>query len=100
GPAALTRMTENLGGSFESTEEARAALDPQWVANTVTWLASPASKAWTGRVIETSGVRTGVAEGWHRGPNSEHPAGSPAEVGDVLVPLLEQAVAPSGMLLP
>jgi len=98
-PAALTRMTANLGGAFEPTDEAKARMDPQWVANVVTWLASPESRAWTGRVVETSGMRTAVAQGWHRGPNSDAPADSPAGVRDVLVPLLEAAVAP-GMIGP
>jgi NAD(P)-dependent dehydrogenase (short-subunit alcohol dehydrogenase family) len=93
-PAALTRMTENLGGSFEPTEEVKAQMDPQWVANVVTWLASPESKDWTGRVIETSGNRTAVAHGWTRGPNSKTPADTPAGVRDVLVPLLEAADPP------
>jgi NAD(P)-dependent dehydrogenase (short-subunit alcohol dehydrogenase family) len=97
-PAALTRMTENLGGGFDSNEETKVTMDPQWVANVVAWLASPESKPWTGRVVETSGIRTAVAEGWRRGPNSDRPAASPAEVGDVLVPLLEKAAPPSGML--
>ena len=55
------------------------------------------SKAWTGRVVETSGLRTAVAEGWRRGPQ-DAPPGSPSEVGAVLVPLLEASAPPSGML--
>jgi NAD(P)-dependent dehydrogenase (short-subunit alcohol dehydrogenase family) len=97
-PAALTRMTENLGGAFEQTDEQKAVMDPQWVANVVTWLASPESKDWTGRVVETSGMRTAVAQGWHRGPNSDSPPASPAEVGAVLRPLLEAAAKPASML--
>jgi NAD(P)-dependent dehydrogenase (short-subunit alcohol dehydrogenase family) len=93
-PAALTRMTENLGGSFAPKEETQAQMDPQWVANVVTWLASGESRDWTGRVIETSGLRTAVAQGWHRGPNSDTPADTPAGVRDVLVPLLEAAEPP------
>jgi NAD(P)-dependent dehydrogenase (short-subunit alcohol dehydrogenase family) len=89
-PAALTRMTENLGGAFQATDEVKTLMDPQWVANVVTWLASPESKAYTGRLVETSGHRTAIAEGWHRGPSHE-PADSPAAVGAVVVPLLEAA---------
>ena len=89
-PAALTRMTENLGGAFQQTEEQRAQMDPQWVANVVTWLASPESKDMTGRVVETSGLRTAIAEGWRRGPNSDTPPDSAAAVGAVLLPLLER----------
>ena len=73
-PAALTRMTENLGGAFQQTEEQRAQMDPQWVANVVTWLASPESKDMTGRVVETSGLRTAIAEGLAPGPELRHAA--------------------------
>jgi len=97
-PAALTRMTENLGGAFQQTEEQKAQMDPQWVANVVTWLASPESKDLNGRVVETSGLRTAIAEGWRRGPNSDSPADSPAAVGAVLLPLLEDAAKPTSML--
>ena len=97
-PAALTRMTENLGGAFQQTEEQKAQMDPQWVANVVTWLASPESKDLNGRVVETSGLRTAIAEGWRRGPNSDSPADSPAAVGAVLFPLLEDAAKPTSML--
>ncbi len=97
-PAALTRMTENLGGAFQQTEEQRAQMDPQWVANVVTWLASPESKDMTGRVVETSGLRTAIAEGWRRGPNSDTPPDSAAAVGAVLLPLLEKAAKPTSML--
>lgn len=97
-PAALTRMTENLGGPFTPAEEGKANMDPQWVANVVGWLASPESREWTGRVVETSGHRLGVSEGWRRGPQGE-PQGSPTEVGQVLPGLLAASVPPSGMLI-
>lgn len=95
-PAALTRMTEHLP-SFEPSEETKAAMDPQWVANVVTWLAGPESRSVTGRVIEASGIRIAVAEGWRRGPSAD-PADSPAAVGGVLVPLLEAAAPPTGRI--
>ncbi|MEI8001472.1 MAG: SDR family oxidoreductase [Actinomycetes bacterium] len=92
-PAALTRMTENLGGKFEPSDEVKAGMDPQWVANVVGWLASPEAGRWSGRVVETNGNRLGVAEGWRRGPQGT-PQGSPAEVGQVLPGLLDAAVGP------
>ena len=96
-PTALTRMTENLMGPDSAQDEARKdALDPQHVANVVTWLASPESADITGRVIETSGLRTAVSEGWHRGPNAES-ADTPAGVGAVLKPLVAAARANAGM---
>ena len=97
-PAALTRMTENLGGAFQQTDEQKAQMDPQWVANVVTWLASPESKDMNGRVVETSGLRTAIAEGWRRGPNSDAPPDTPGAVGAVLLPLLENAAKPTSML--
>src|SRR3954466_11479324 len=96
-PAALTRMTENLGGTFQQTDEQRAQMDPQWVANVVTWLASAESKDLNGRVVETSGMRTAIAEGWRRGPNSDSPPESPAAVGAVLLPLVHDAAKPTSM---
>jgi NAD(P)-dependent dehydrogenase (short-subunit alcohol dehydrogenase family) len=93
-PSALTRMTENLGGPFAPREDTKAQMDPQWVANVVAWLAGPDSREWSGRVVETSGLRVAVAQGWHRGPGSESPPASPAEVGAVLAPLLGAADPP------
>ena len=96
-PTALTRMTESLVGFDVNEDEARKdALDPQHVANVVTWLASPESAEITGRVIETSGLRTAVSEGWHRGPNAAS-ADTPAEVGAVLKPLVAAARKNAGM---
>jgi len=97
-PTALTRMTENLVSFDQSADSERSkdAMDPQHVANLVTWLASPESADITGRVIETSGLRTAVAEGWHRGPNAES-ADSPAGVGAVLKPLVAAAAKNAGM---
>jgi NAD(P)-dependent dehydrogenase (short-subunit alcohol dehydrogenase family) len=89
-PAALTRMTENLGGAFQATDDVKTLMDPQWVANVVTWLASPESNQYSGRLVETSGHRTAIAEGWRRGPSAD-PADSPAGVGAVIAPLLEAA---------
>ena len=38
-PAALTRMTEDLGMG-QASEEDKAAMDPKWIAPIVTWLVS------------------------------------------------------------
>lgn len=66
-PAALTRMTEDLGMGRASDED-KARLDPRWIAPIVTWLASTQSRGVTGRVFEASGRILGIAESWHRGP--------------------------------
>ncbi|MDT3671253.1 MAG: SDR family oxidoreductase [Aromatoleum sp.] len=68
GPRAETRMTEGLR---EKTEEEILRRDPEWIAALVTWLASPASKDITGRVIEAWGFGYSVAEGWTHGPITE-----------------------------
>jgi len=75
-PGALTRLTEDLGLSEETTSR----FDPRWVAPVVAWLASAQSADVTGQVIESSGLVLAIAEGWHRGPSTED---VPSEVGDV-----------------
>ena len=40
-PAALTRMTEDLGMG-QAPDEAKEQMSPRWIAPIVTWLASPA----------------------------------------------------------
>jgi len=88
-PAALTRMTENLGmGQLD--EETKASMHPRWIAPIVTWLASPDSKDVTGRVFQVSGRELAVAEGWHRGPTTE-PTGDPTEIGAKVAELMASA---------
>ena len=86
-PAALTRMTENLGMG-DATDEQREQMSPRWIAPIVVWLASPESKDVTGRVFDVSGRALSVSEGWHRGPTVE-PVDDPAGMG----PLVEQLMA-------
>ena len=69
-PAALTRMTENLGMG-QADEETKEKLSPRWIAPIVTWLASAESPDVTGRVFDVTGQALSVAEGWHRGPTAE-----------------------------
>ena len=59
-PTALTRMTEDLGLG-NASEEAKAAMDPRWIAPLCTWLASPQSNGVTGQVFEVSGGWLAVA---------------------------------------
>jgi NAD(P)-dependent dehydrogenase (short-subunit alcohol dehydrogenase family) len=87
-PTALTRMTEDLG--IAQSEEAKAMMDPRWIAPVCTWLASPQSAGVTGRVFEASGAYLAVAEAWHRGPSA--PAvDEPGEVDAVVRKLLADA---------
>ncbi len=94
-PAAATRLTAAVGGGGMS-EEMQASLDPQWVANVTAWLASPAAARVTGRVIDVSGVRIAIAEGWNRGPEAPTPADI-AGVGAVIEELLQTAAPVSEM---
>jgi NAD(P)-dependent dehydrogenase (short-subunit alcohol dehydrogenase family) len=86
-PAALTRLTEDLGMG-QLADEQREQMSPRWIAPLVTWLASEAGAAVNGRVFDISGRAMSVAEGWHRGPTVE-PVDDPSEIG----PLVEQIVA-------
>ncbi len=88
-PAAITRMTENLGMG-QVDEETREKMSPRWIAPIVTWLASPESKDVTGRVFDVSGQALSVSEGWHRGPTAE-PVDDPAQLGPVVTKLVADA---------
>jgi NAD(P)-dependent dehydrogenase (short-subunit alcohol dehydrogenase family) len=86
-PAALTRMTENLGMG-QASEEDKEKLAPKWIAPIITWLASAESASVTGRVFDVTGRALSVSEGWHRGPTVE-PVLDPTRVG----PLVEELMA-------
>ena len=85
-PAALTRMTEDLGMG-QAAEEDKAQMSPHWIAPLVTWLASEESRGVTGRVFDITGRAMSVSEGWHRGPTVD-PTDDPTRVG----PLVEEIV--------
>jgi NAD(P)-dependent dehydrogenase (short-subunit alcohol dehydrogenase family) len=88
-PAALTRMTENLGmgNADEATKE---KMSPRWIAPIVVWLASEQSKDVTGRVFDITGQALSVSEGWHRGPTAE-PVLDPALIGEIATQLVADA---------
>jgi NAD(P)-dependent dehydrogenase (short-subunit alcohol dehydrogenase family) len=94
-PAALTRMTENLGMG-QGSEEDKAAMAPRWIAPIVTWLASEESAGVTGRVFEASGRVLAIAEGWVRGPSVD-PVDDPEALGPIVEDMLAQARKNSGM---
>lgn len=88
-PAALTRMTENLGmGSADEATKER--LSPRWIAPIVTWLASAESRPVTGRVFDVTGMALSVSEGWHRGPTAT-PVDDPEALGPLVLDLVQQA---------
>ena len=89
-PAALTRMTENLGMG-QADEETKERLSPHWIAPIVTWLASPESRDVTGRVFDVTGQALSVSEGWHRGPTEQDPTDDPTQLGPIVKRLVGEA---------
>ncbi|HMG43233.1 MAG TPA: SDR family oxidoreductase [Acidimicrobiales bacterium] len=89
-PAALTRMTEDLGMGGAS-EETKESMSPRHIAPVVCWLASPLSASVTGRVFDVSGRMLSVSEGWHRGPTIENPDDDPETLGHAVLDLVAQA---------
>jgi NAD(P)-dependent dehydrogenase (short-subunit alcohol dehydrogenase family) len=85
-PGALTRLTDDL----PMADEVRSNFAPESVAPVLVWLASPDSADVTGQVIEASGLVLAIAEGWHRGPETQ-PVSSPSDVGPRVRELLEKA---------
>jgi NAD(P)-dependent dehydrogenase (short-subunit alcohol dehydrogenase family) len=94
-PAALTRLTEDLGMG-RGSEEDKAIMHPRWIAPIVTWLASAQSAHITGRVFEASGRFLGVAEGWHRGPTVKA-VDDPTRLGEIVEDLVGRARKNAGM---
>jgi NAD(P)-dependent dehydrogenase (short-subunit alcohol dehydrogenase family) len=88
-PAALTRLTEDLGMG-QASDEMKEAMSPRWVAPIVTWLASTQSAGVTGRVFEASGGVLAVAESWHRGPSAT-PVDDPTKIDAIARDLLAKA---------
>jgi len=100
-PAALTRMTENLGMGARAREvkpDEFNRMSADNIAPLVVWLASDQSKEITGRVFLVSGGRIAVAEGWNPGPSQDKgDRWDPAELGDVVPKLVAQAAPVTGM---
>jgi len=88
-PAALTRLTEDLGMG-QASDEMKEMMSPRWVAPIVTWLASTQSAGVTGRVFEASGGVLAVAESWHRGPSAS-PVDDPTKIDAIARDLLAKA---------
>jgi NAD(P)-dependent dehydrogenase (short-subunit alcohol dehydrogenase family) len=88
-PAALTRMTENLGMGSAS-DEIKKQMAPRWIAPIVCWLASVESDDVTGRVFDVSGRALSVSEGWSRGPTTE-PLDDPEALGPRILDIVGQA---------
>jgi len=89
-PAALTRMTENLGMG-QADEETKEAMSPAHIAPIVAYLASPDAANITGRVFDVSGRALSVSESWHRGPTIENPTDDVAALGPQVQDIVSQA---------
>ncbi len=101
-PAALTRMTENLGfaeGAAGRKPDEFDPNDPDNIAPLVVWLGSPASADITGRVFNVHGGHISVAEGWVAGPGADKgDRWEAAELGDVIPGLVAKAAPNANML--
>ena len=100
-PAALTRMTENLGMGDRSSErkpEEFDPVDPANIAPIVVWLGSAESKDITGRVFNVMGGNISVAEGWVAGPGQDkNDRWEPEELGKVVPDLVAKAAPNANM---
>jgi NAD(P)-dependent dehydrogenase (short-subunit alcohol dehydrogenase family) len=94
-PAALTRMTENLGFGHDRPDRKPEDFDPNDpdnIAPLVVWLGSPAAGDITGRVFNVHGGHISVAEGWVAGPGvSKDDRWETAELGEVIPDLVSRA---------
>jgi len=90
-PAAITRMTEDLGMGQVQDDAMKEQLSPKHIAPIVCWLASPLSAGVTGRVFDVTGRMLSVSEGWHRGPSIENPDDDPVVLGEAVKDLVAQA---------
>jgi NAD(P)-dependent dehydrogenase (short-subunit alcohol dehydrogenase family) len=100
GPGGRTRMTENaFPGAMGGDRSGWDPFDPENVAPVVAWLASTASKAVTGRVIEAWGGRLAVIDGWRPGRVVEQARRwEPEEVGPVITELIAELPPPASMV--
>jgi NAD(P)-dependent dehydrogenase (short-subunit alcohol dehydrogenase family) len=98
-PAALTRMTENLGmGAATRRPDQFDAHDPGNIAPLVVWLGSSESAAITGRVFNVQGGNISVAEGWVAAPGvSKGDRWDAAELGGVIPDLVAKAAPNANM---
>lgn len=95
-PAAYTRMTKDLPGFSDLSEEDIGKMDPRWIANVATWLASSESASVTGRVFDVVGDRVGVSEGWVLGPHGSQ-SDDPQGLGEVMKQICNDARLNSNM---
>lgn len=95
-PAAYTRMTKDLPGWNDFTDEQIGGLHPRWIANVICWLASTESAAITGRCFDVMGDRVGIAEGYVLGP-SDTQSDDPEGLGPIMAKINDEARLSSNM---
>jgi NAD(P)-dependent dehydrogenase (short-subunit alcohol dehydrogenase family) len=100
-PAALTRMTENLGMGQQAAAvpaDQFNPLAPDNIAPLVVWLGSLESGGVTGRVFNVMGGHVSVAEGWVEGPAADKEGRwDPAELGEIIPDLVARAAPNADM---
>ncbi len=100
-PAALTRMTENLGMGARSADIPAGQfnpLGPDNISPIVVWLGSSESRAVTGRVFNVMGGHLSVAEGWVEGPAVDKDGRwDPAELTGIVPDLVARAAPNAAM---
>ncbi|MBV1894739.1 MAG: SDR family oxidoreductase [Ilumatobacteraceae bacterium] len=94
-PAALTRMTENLGLGAMSAAVEEGGFDayaPENISPIVVWLGSKEAAGVTGRVFNVAGGKLSIANGWAPGPEQNKQAKwDPSELGPVVEQILAEA---------
>jgi NAD(P)-dependent dehydrogenase (short-subunit alcohol dehydrogenase family) len=92
-PAARTRMTEAVFAKMMARPESGFdAMDPENVSPVVAWLASADSRDVSGQMLEVSGGKISVADGWRVGPEVDKGARwDPRDVGAAVRALLARA---------
>ncbi|MGC8514175.1 MAG: SDR family oxidoreductase [Acidimicrobiales bacterium] len=100
-PAALTRMTENLGMGQRAADIPEDQFNPLSADNIspiVVWLGSSESAGITGRVFNVMGGHLSVAEGWVEGPAADKDGRwDPAELTGIVPDLVARAAPNAAM---
>ncbi len=100
-PAALTRMTENLGMGQRAADIPADQFNPLSADNIspiVVWLGSSESAGITGRVFNVMGGHLSVAEGWVEGPAVDKDGRwDPAELTGIVPDLVARAAPNAAM---
>ncbi len=95
-PTALTRLTDDLPVVHEMAE--KIDLAPEGVSPVVLWLASPAARDVTGRVLAVFGGTIADVEGWAYGPElHSDERWTPQRLDDALPGLLAKAAPNADM---